>query len=337
MKKHFLALTLSVLSFATLGVACTQSDDTPTKNPDDEQEKAVCQIENGGFETGNFEHWTIQGTAFAVDGLSDKSLTDDDQANNKSGNYYYTKYKEEETGVLLSSPFKIGGSGYATFKLGGAMNDGLTYLSVVDAETENELFRFGNSLFTEQTADVLQAYKVDLRKAMGKWVRLKIVDNSTANYGYICFDDFVTYYECAPVESFTLAEDIKPIYHSASATSSFIRNADFSSELKDWQTTGERDCFKVGHISNGRISNKDDFNAVGVLRSSSFTVSGQGIISYRLGMTKDPALTYLSVRKSGTNEEIFRTYSDRWKTSHGESTHLYYLDLSKIVRQIQII
>ena len=164
MKKHFIGFTLSVLSFATIGVACAKSGGNLTEKPDDEQEKAVCQLKNGNFENGDFEDWTIDGTAFSVDGLSDKTLTDDDQPNNKSGVYSYVKYKEEETGILFSSPFKIGGSGYITFKLGGSMNEGLTYLSVVEAETENELFRFGNSLFTEQTADVLQAYKADLRK-----------------------------------------------------------------------------------------------------------------------------------------------------------------------------
>ena len=39
--------------------------------------------------------------------------------------------------------------------------------------------------------------------------------------------------------------------------------------------------------------------------------------------------TYLSVRCVGTNKEVFRTYSNRWKLSDGIRTHLYYIDLSQ--------
>lgn len=286
------------------------------------------EIKNGGFESGDLKNWTSVGDAFSTLGVSRETTTEEGLGNNKSGEYYFSKYAEFAEGCLTSSSFKIGGSGYITFKLGGGMNAGLTYLSVVDVE-EKELFRFGNAAFQETSADVLIAYKADLSSAMGKLVKIKIVDNSKMNFGYMSFDDFVTYYETEPNETFLPAEDIKPAYVSAEATSSFIENADFTNGLDGWQTTGEKECFRKEHISGGKLSNKSDYGAVGVLRSSPFTVSGTGVISYRLGMTNDPSSTYLSIRACGTNEELFRTYSDRWKVSHGESTHLYYADLSK--------
>lgn len=324
MKKYLWVLSVACV-FAVIGGACTH---TNTESSSQEPAAISYEVKNGGFETGDFQGWTATGEAFSTAGLSDKKVTESNMINNKSGAYYYAKYKEEATGVLVSEPFKISGSGFITFKLGGAMNAALTYVSIVAAESEQEIFRFSNGNFTELQSDVLQAYKADLRTALGKTVKIKIVDNSTANYGYVCFDDFATYYESEPTDSYILAEDIKPA-NRGTATPSAIKNADFSNGLEGWEVIGEGDSFKRAHISNGKISNKGDHNAVGVLRSSPFLVSGEGLVSYRLGMTKDPTLTYLSIRKSGTNEEIFRTYSDRWQTSHGESTHLYYVDLSQ--------
>ncbi|MBQ8885774.1 MAG: glycoside hydrolase family 125 protein [Clostridia bacterium] len=325
-------LTSALLGFA---VSCggkseknTGSDNSSTPPEQETVSTEAFEIKNGGFESGDLKNWTAEGEAFSALGVSNEATTDDGQENNKSGEYYFAKYAESAEGSLTSSLFKIGGSGFITFKLGGGMNVGLTYLSVVD-EAERELFRFGNTAFQELNAEALIEYKADLSSAMGKEVKIKIVDNSKDNFGYMSFDDFVTYYETEPSEAFISAEDIKPLYVSAEATPSFIKNADFANGLDGWQTAGEEDCFAVEHISGGRLSNKSDYGAVGVLRSSPFTVSGTGVISYRLGMTAHPSKTYLSVKKCGTNEEVFRTHSDRWKISHGESTHLYYADLSK--------
>lgn len=287
-----------------------------------EEDENVYQVKNGNFETGDLTDWEVNGEAFSSFGLSK------DENEGKSGEYFFGKFEEIKEGYLTSSAFKVGGSGFITFKLGGGMNEGLTYISIVEASTEKELFRFGNENFEEENADLLVAYKADLSRVLGKVVKLKIVDNSKDNYGYLCFDDFVTYCEEEPSDAFVLANDIKPVYLSAMSASSFIPNSDFSEGLNNWQTAGEEDCFKMEHIKNGKFSNKSNSGSVGVLRSTPFTVSGIGLISYRLGMTADANSTYLSVRKSGTNEEIFRTHSDRWKREHGESTHLYYLDLS---------
>ena len=322
--KKLICLCVSAMLFSAVGSACFLRRDIPT------DDTAKYRVENGGFESSDLTGWSAEGNAFSVFGISDSLLTADGKANNKEGAYYFAKYNEGAEGSLLSGEFEIGGSGFITFRLGGAMNEGLTYVSVVESATEKELFRFGNTAFDSSASDVLTAYKADLSVSSGKTVRIKIVDRSTANYGYICFDDFVTYYESEPDDSYVLAEDIKPPYADAESTPSVPQNADFSLGLTGWQTTGEADCFTVSQIdSQKRLSNKSASGSVGVLRSPAFTVSGTGIISYRLGMTQNPDLTYLSVMECGTNEELFRTYSDRWKTEHGESTHLYYLDLSK--------
>ena len=322
--KKLICLCVCAMLACSVCAACASEEPVPT------DDTSKYRIENGGFESGDLTGWSAEGNAFSDAGISDSLLTDDGKDSNKEGTYYFSKYAEEKEGTLLSGEFVIGGSGFITFRLGGAMNEGLTYVSVVESATGKELFRFGNTEFDPSESDVLKAYKADLSVALGKTARIKITDRSTANCGYICFDDFVTYYESEPDGGYVLAEDIKPLYAGADATPSTPQNADFSSGLSGWQTTGEADCFTAAQIdSQKRLSNKSASGAVGVLRSSAFTVSGAGIISYRLGITQNPALTYLSVMKCGTNEELFRTYSDRWNTEQGESTHLYYVDLSR--------
>ena len=201
-----------------------------------EVDKSIYQVKNGGFQTGDFTNWTTEGEAFSELGF----YLEEDAV--ETTNYFFGKYQEDKEGCLTSSSFKVGGSGFITFMLGGAMNEGLTYVSIVDAATEKELFRFGNERFqqrlTQEMPDSLVAYKANLSTALGKEVKIKLVDCSTANYGYICFDDFVTYYESEPDENFITAKDIKPVYLSATSASSFIPNSTFAQGLSNWQTAG---------------------------------------------------------------------------------------------------
>ena len=53
----------------------------------------------------------------------------------------------------------------------------------------------------------------------------------------------------------------------------------------------------------------------------------QRLASMRLGATKHRDVTYVSLKEVGTNNEVFRFFSDRWKESDEEATHLYYIDL----------
>jgi hypothetical protein len=149
----------------------------------------------------------------------------------------------------------------------------------------------------------------------------------------VTLDDVRTYYpnlSDLPIVS-TLAEDIKPVFASTEQIPYQLPNGTFENRTLDgWTVVGEANSFLASHINaNRRLSNRPNESAVGVLRSSAFKVGGIGLVSFRLGATKFSSVTYLVVRKVGTNEEVFRTYSDRWIDQHEENTHLYYMDLSK--------
>ena len=107
-------------------------DSSETEDSSAQEEEIVYQVKNGDFETGDLTDWEMNGEAFSEQGLSQE------ENEGKSGEYFFGKFEEKQEGCLTSSAFKVSGSGFMTFKLGGGMNEGLTYISVVEANTEKE-------------------------------------------------------------------------------------------------------------------------------------------------------------------------------------------------------
>lgn len=106
---------------------------------------AVYQMVNPGFETGDLTGWTvIKGNAFGPDSVSGESSWWAEQIPyNQEGTYHLNgwKYDEAATGVLRSSTFELGGSGWISFKLGGAKNPDKIYVNIVEADTGNVIAR----------------------------------------------------------------------------------------------------------------------------------------------------------------------------------------------------
>ena len=303
-------------------------------------------IANGGFETGDLSGWEIvSGEAFSDEGISSETMVNETISYGKQGEYFFKGRdipgRDGYEGRLRSETFKVGGSGVITFYLGGGLNSGLTYLSVFDATSHHEMKRYANRLFNNPNylsqggdyfVENLVPYYADISDLIDASVYIMLTDQSTDNHGYLSVDAIVTYYAETPELTGTNeAYDINPVFGELSSLPNDLANQDFaSSTLESWMIIGEEGVFRDSHINaNKRLSNRSDETKVGVLRSSAFVVGGVNLLKFRLGATKYRQVTYMSIKAVNTNQEIFRTYSDRWKDADEENTHLYFVDLSR--------
>ena len=123
------------------------------------------KVVNGSFETGDLLGWTVktvfkgEQSTLAFKGVSEKTETLD-----KNDRYYLSSKEEEKMGLISSSDFIVGGSGFITFQLAGTSNP-LCYLSVRNFETDEELARYVNPY---NGSDEFATYRANLSKHIGR-------------------------------------------------------------------------------------------------------------------------------------------------------------------------
>ncbi|MBE7087235.1 MAG: hypothetical protein E7369_02925 [Clostridiales bacterium] len=292
------------------------------------------QVANGGFEDGKIIGWTLAGDKIGAvtnethywkgDELSAEGF-----AFGLDGEYMFSSYAitggDEHTGTLTSSTFTVGGSGWVTFKLGGARDLNYMYVDFVDASNGTILKRAYNGNWQDQVDNQklgckLNAYRLDLSEFMGKEVYVRISDNATSNYGVLFFDSLNTLYFAKPSDDFA---DAFIVTEHVPATVYDIYNGGFDNNLAGWIKDG-----RIGDISSdttywdgakqfeadgkffSAYAPENEEGAYGTLRSSSFVVGGSGYITYALGGVKGGDVVYMEVMDASTSMPIARFYND---------------------------
>ena len=317
------------------------------------------QVTNGGFETGDLTGWTLDGQIGDVS--SDTTYWKGDGLNadgfpfGLDGTYMFSNYAvssgDEQMGTLTSSPFTVGGSGWITYKLGGMKNSYATWLSVVDATTNQTLVSFGNSAWNNaEDAEAkmkhgcdLHAYRANLQEYMGREVYLRIEDCAMSDYGVVFADSFDTLYFGEPdADAYVTATPI------TASDSRQVRNGNFSDKMYGWTKDGEigvinacerywpnNENFEYNNVGNffsayGSDGHSNDVyeGNMGSLTSTIFKISGSGWITYRIGGMKNYDQVYMEVIDAQSGVKLGHFYN---QSMHHCSLISYKADLSAFV------
>lgn len=324
--KKFLAVLLAlciVLSLAACG------------------EKVPTDIPNGDFEAeheaGKWTGWTREDAAFNVRGLVSAEKLQG-AVMEKSGEVYFAGCEGGNPamrGTLTSDVFKLGGNGFITFKMGAGKNTEKVYVEFIEEGSNTVLAKVVNEdcdgLFI---TDHLITKIVDLSEHIGKKIYIKVTDNDDgSDFAYVNLDAFKVCTTDAEVEAAKAdyARQIetygeKPFVEDE--TSNTIQNGSFETgDLTGWVTLdgtaltracivpttqyywNDRAVYGHGEYyldgnNNGTIAE----NLLGAIRSSKFTLGGDGYISFMIGSGNGGS--YVAVCDAATDEELIVVKND---------------------------
>ncbi len=142
---------------------------------------------NLDFETGTLKDWQLEGDAFVgqpVEG--DTVVLRRGERSQHTGRFWiggFEKQGDGPQGTLTSVAFKVT-QPWATFLIAGGSH-ATTRVEIVDDKTGAAIF--------ESSGDESEALKpvlVDLREHAGAMIKIRVVDQHSAGWGHINFDDF---------------------------------------------------------------------------------------------------------------------------------------------------
>jgi len=139
------------------------------------------------FERGDLRGWTADGSAFALQPVrGDAPSARDHEAALQQGEYWiggYERVGDDATGTLTSNPFRVE-QPFASFLVGGGSYTG-TLVEILDAASGQTVFAIAGA-----NSESMQRVVADLSTRVGDEIVLRLVDESTGDWGHINFDDF---------------------------------------------------------------------------------------------------------------------------------------------------
>lgn len=136
------------------------------------------------FESGTYDKWTIEGTAFGTVPVQG-GYPNQQEVNGFDGKYLANSYNggDQSKGSLSSSEFRIERE-YINFLLGGGKS----------SNTNIELLIDGKSIYKNSplvNSETLQWMTWDVRQYKGQKARILITDNHDGGWGHILVDDII--------------------------------------------------------------------------------------------------------------------------------------------------
>ncbi len=295
--------------------------------------------ENNDFEKGVITGWTITnlvenqtiGGVIKQDKYWKEKISFD-----KNGDYLFSAYTkggddeyvtdgdEGAKGTLTSSKFTLGGSGWITFKFGGAKHYEQVYFDVVEYGTDKVLARYYNSEWTDEDKKgcALNQYKANLSEYLNKDMYIRITDNATADYGLFFVDDIITYYSTEPdigVEAVNVLNNPEVLNGSFDKNfNGWILEGDIGviTDLNTFWDNPTRPINNDGKYFRGDLDEKE--GRTGTLTSSDFVVSGSGFITFKLGAAGNENC-YITLEKKTENgyEKVALWHNNEWVDGAG--------------------
>lgn len=326
---------------------------------------AADDIINGDFEDvseGKWVGWTRQDAAFNFRGVVDA-----DEVNGapieKTGGYFFSGTaggNPAMRGTLTSDVFKLGGNGFITFKMGAGKNTDKVYVEFFEEGSNTPVARVSNpecdGVFI---TDHLITKIVDLSSYIGKNIYIVVTDNDDGNdFSYINLDAFRV---CTSDDEVKAAEaeyalqietyGEKPFVEDE--TASTIENGGFETgDLTGWKTLEGTALVRAGVVSTGQYywndrsvygegeyyldgSNNGAIaeNLTGAIRSTKFTLGGDGFITFMIGAGNGNC--YVALCDGNTDEELITMRNEYFSDPSLALTLLrVYMDASQYLGKV---
>ena len=326
---------------------------------------AAGDLVNGDFEEvseGQWVGWTRHDAAFNFRGVVNnekiKGVTME-----KSGTYYFAGTaggNPPMRGTLTSDVFKLGGNGFITFKMGAGKDTEKVYVEFFEEGKDTPIAHVVNSdcdgiFITEH----LLTKVVDLSAYVGKNIYIVATDNDDGNdLSYLNLDAFHVCTSDAEVEA-ARAEYARQIEEFGEKpfvedeTSNDIQNGGFETgDLTGWvildgtaltraaivptsqyywtdrAVYGEGEYYLDGS-NNGSIQE----SLTGAIRSSKFTLGGDGYITFMIGAGNGGS--YVALCDGSTDEELIKVTNDYFSDPALALTLLrMYMDASDYIGRV---
>lgn len=328
----YMMAALTMLFLLTTCTACKSKETSSSVSAD---------ILNGDFEEVSSDNkwvgWTRKDAAFSVQGIVNSDSVNGVKIE-KSGNYFFSGTNggnQVMRGTLTSNVFKLGGNGYLTFKLGAGKNTEKCYVEFFEEGNNEAILRVANTDCDGiYITDHLITKVVDLSAYLGKNIYIVITDNDDGNdFSYLNFDAF---HICTTQEEVTSAQNdyerqIKELGEKPfeeDETSLTIQNGSFETgDLTGWKILEGTALSRAGVLPTSQYywtdrsvygdgeyyldgNNNGTFaeSLTGSIRSSKFTLGGDGYISFMIGAAASNC--YVAVCDANTEEELIVVGND---------------------------